>query len=281
MRRAISTHMFVRQRLSTHTLDAIARAGFSWVEIFCARQHFDYSNQNQILDVAAWFADSPMKLHSLHLPMYRDEEWGRSGPQARISIAEIEKGRRVEAVDELKRALEIADHLPFTYAILHIGHSGEQHDDRKIDAAMWSIEHLRLFARQRGVSLLLENTPNDLTRPEFLAGIITELRFPDLGICFDCGHAHMGEGVMGSWEKVKRYVRSTHLHDNHRQKDDHLFPFEGGIDWKAFAPALSAAGPDLPWLFEIHDPSSSADPLQEAGQVFDRLEALAVAEQTT
>ena len=281
MRRAISTHMFVRQRLSTHTLEAIARAGFSWVEIFCARQHLDYLNHNQILDVAAWFADSSMKLLSMHLPMYRDEVWGKSGPQARISIAEIEKIRRVEAVDELKRALEIADDLPFTYAIVHVGHSGEQYDERKIDAAMWSIEHLRLFARQRGVSLLLENTPNDLSRPEFLAGLITELRFPDLGICFDCGHAHMGEGVLGSWEKVKRFIRSTHLHDNHREKDDHLFPFEGGIDWKTFAPILSAAGPDLPWLFEIHDPSSSANPLQEAAQVFDRLEALAAQTQTT
>jgi len=281
MRRAISTHMFVRQRLSTHMLEAIGRAGFSLVEIFGARQHMDYLSRNQVLDVAAWFAGSPVKLLSLHLPMYRDEVWGKSGPQARISIAEIEKVRRVEAVDELKRALEIADDLPFTYAIVHVGHSGEQYDERKIDAAMWSIEHLRLFARQRGVSLLLENTPNDLARPEFLAGIITELRFPDLGICFDTGHAHMGEGVMGSWERVKRYVRSTHLHDNQRDKDDHLFPFEGSIDWKAFTPALFAAGPDLPWMFEIHDPSSSANPLQEAGQVFDRLEALAAPAHTT
>jgi sugar phosphate isomerase/epimerase len=275
MRRAISTHMFVRQRLSTHTLEAIARAGFSWVEIFCARQHMDYLSRNQILDVAAWFAGAPVKLLSLHLPMYRDEVWGKSGPHARISIAEADKVRRVEAVDELKRALEIADELPFTYAILHIGHSGEMYDERKIDAAMWSIEHLRLFARQRGVSLLLENTPNDLSRPEFLTAIITELRFPDLGICFDSGHAHMGEGVLSAWEKAKRFVRSTHLHDNHRDKDDHLFPFEGAIDWKAFTPALCAAGPDLPWLFEIHDPCNAANPLQEAGRVFDRLESLA------
>lgn len=281
MRRAISTHMFVRQRLSTHILESIEKAGFSWVEIFCARQHMDYLSRNQVLDVAAWFKGSSVKLHSLHLPMYRDEEWGKSGPQTRISIAEVEKVRRVEAVDELKRALEIADTLPFTYAILHVGHSGEMYDERKIDAAAWSIEHLRLFAKQSGVSLLLENTPNELSRPEFLVALINELRFPDVGICFDSGHAAMAEGVLACWDKIKGLVRSTHLHDNTGDKDDHLFPFEGIISWPTLAPLLAAAGPDLPWLLEIHDPSSAADPLSEACKVFDRLEALIAKAQTT
>jgi sugar phosphate isomerase/epimerase len=273
--------MFVRQRLSTHMLESIERAGFSWVEIFCARQHLDYLSRNQILDVAAWFSGSHLKLHSLHLPMYRDDVWGKSGPQARISIAELEKLRRVEAVDELKRVLEIADTLPFTYAILHVGHSGEMYDERKIEAAAWSIEHLRLFARQSGVSLLLENTPNELTRPEFLTALINELRFPDLGICFDSGHAHLAEGVLPCWDRVRGLVRSTHLHDNMGAKDDHLFPLEGTIHWPSLAPALHAAGPDLPWVFEIHDPSGVEDPLRHAGEVFDRLEALTAQPHTT
>jgi sugar phosphate isomerase/epimerase len=64
-------------------------------------------------------------------------------------------------------------------------------------------------------------------------------------------------------------------------KDDHLFPFEGTIDWIALAAALSSAGPDLPWMLEIHDPSNADDPLRQAGQVFDRLEALAAQAHTT
>ena len=274
MQRAISTHMFVTQRLGTHLLDGVERAGFPLVEIFCARQHLDYRNQDQVLNLAGWFADSEVKLHSLHLPLYRDEVWGKSGPQARISITETDKSRRIDAVDEIKRALDIAEKVPFTYGVLHVGSSDEEYDLRKLDAAMWSVEHLRLFARQRGVSLLLENTPNEMSTPDHLMLLINELRFPDLGVCFDSGHAHMGEGAAASFEKVKTRVRSTHLHDNKGVKDEHLFPLEGTIDWQTLCMAMRKTGDDFPWLFEIHDPCGAADPLARALEVFDRLESL-------
>src|ERR1022692_2910289 len=70
MRRGVSTHMFIRQRLGSAILDRVAHAGFRLVEIFCARQHMDYRSRNQILDLASWFASNEMKLHSMHMPMY-------------------------------------------------------------------------------------------------------------------------------------------------------------------------------------------------------------------
>ena len=38
-------------------------------------------------------------------------------------------------------------------------------------------------------------------------------------------------------------VVTTHIHDNHGEKDEHLLPFEGTIDWDA-AFALFAARPN-------------------------------------
>ncbi len=272
MRRGVSTHMFIRQRLGTAILDRVSRAGFRLVEIFCARQHMDYRSRNQTLDLAAWFSSNELKLHSMHMPMYRDEEWGKSGPQAKISIAEIEKGRRVDAVDEIKRALEIAESMPFDYAILHLGSSGEDFDQRKMDAAMSSIEHLRLFGRQRGVSLLLENTPNELSAPARLVHLMNQLRFPDLGFCFDSGHARMAGDPLETWEKMEPYVRSTHLHDNNGLKDDHLLPGEGSIDWTALGGAMRKASHDFPWMLEIHDPCSVEDPVTHSWDLFQRWE---------
>ena len=264
--------MFVTQRLGSALLERIENAGFPLVEIFCARQHLDYRNHNQVLDVAAWFSDNQLKLHSLHLPMYRDEVWGKSGPQARISITETEKSRRIDAVDEIKRALEIADSIPLSYAVLHVGVAEEEYDLGKMDAALSSVEHLRLFARNRGVSLLLENIPNELSTPDRLLMLIHELRFPDLGVCFDSGHAHMSEGVTEVFEKLRPLVHSTHLHDNLGDKDAHLFPFEGSIDWKALGSGMRAANGDFPWLLEIRDPSGAADPLARAREVLERLD---------
>src|ERR1700758_1658393 len=163
MLHALSTHLFVNHRLTTVWLDRIWDAGIPLVEIFCARQHLDYRDKAQIAELGHWFRDSDLKLHSLHSPMYNDEFWGRSGPQSVITITEPIKSKRLPMVDEIKRALEIAEYIPFRYLIQHMGVSGEEFDMHKFDAAFSAIEQLSLFARQRGVEILLENIPNDLS----------------------------------------------------------------------------------------------------------------------
>src|SRR6266704_1661304 len=150
MLRVLSTHLFINHRLTVATLSKIQAAGIPAVEIFCARQHLDYHNKEQIAELGHWFRDSDLKLHSLHSPMYNDEIWGRSGPHAVISITEQVKGRRLEMVDEIQR----------------IGVGGEEFDMRKFDAAFAALEELNLFARQRGVEILLENIPNALSSAE-------------------------------------------------------------------------------------------------------------------
>lgn len=96
MQKALSTHLFVNQRLTVSLLEQIEKSGVELLEIFCARQHFDYHDRNQVQEIAAWFRNSQLRLHSIHAPMYRDTAWGRSGPQSIVSIAEPEKIRRIK-----------------------------------------------------------------------------------------------------------------------------------------------------------------------------------------
>src|SRR6478736_5593409 len=168
MQHALSTHLFVNHRLTTVWLDRVWDAGIPLVEIFCARQHLDYRNKAQINELGHWFRDSELKVHSLHSPMFNDEFWGRSGPQAVVTITERVKSKRIEMVEEIKRALEVAESFPFRYLIQHLGVSGEEFDEYKVDAAFSSLEEITLFAKQRGVEVLLENTPNELSSPEKL-----------------------------------------------------------------------------------------------------------------
>ncbi|MBI3666051.1 MAG: TIM barrel protein, partial [Acidobacteria bacterium] len=169
MRHVLSTHVFVQHRLTVTLLDKIEKAGIPEIEIFCARQHLDYYNRAQIEELALWLRDSGLKVHSLHSPMFRDTIWGRSGPNAVITITETDKAKRIAATDEIKRALEIAEMIPFRYLIQHIGVSGEEYDDRKVDAAFNSLEELCIFAGHRGVEVLVENIPNGLSSAERLA----------------------------------------------------------------------------------------------------------------
>lgn len=109
MKHALSTHLFVNYRLTSVWLDRIWDAGIPAVEIFCAKQHIDWRERGQVVELGHWFRDSELKLHSMHSPMYNDEVWGRSGPQAALNITEPVKAKRIAVVDEIKRVLEIAE----------------------------------------------------------------------------------------------------------------------------------------------------------------------------
>ena len=274
MNHLLSTHLFVNHRLTGATLAKIQQAGIGAVEIFCARQHLDYRNKAQVAELGHWFRDSELKLHSLHSPMYTDEIWGRSGPHSVINITEPVKGRRLEMVDEIKRAIEIAEVIPFRYLIQHIGVGGEEFEMRKVDAAFSALEELSLFARQRGVEVLLENIPNELSSAERLVQF-RELTHLGLNYVFDTGHAHMAEGVEASFRLMKDRIRSTHVHDNDGQNDAHLFPLvsEGGtIDWSNTMALFRGCGDQFPLLLELKEKPDMANPLETVKTIFEKLE---------
>lgn len=273
---ALSTHLFVNHRLNTVWLDKIWQAGIPEVEIFCARQHLDYRDKAQIRELGHWFRDSKLKLHSLHSPMYNDDCWGRTGPNAVITITEPTKSKRIQMVDEIKRALEIAEEIPFRYLIQHVGVFDEPFDEFKLDAAFTALEELSVFAKQRGVEILLENTPNELSSAERLHYFL-EVTHLDLGFCFDTGHAHMKDGVEAQFQLMKPRIRSTHLHDNDGTSDSHLFPLlhkEGSIDWKKTMPLLTAKEAAWPVMLELRESDQFPNPFEAVKEVFAKLESL-------
>ena len=140
-----------------------------------------------------------------------------------MNIASTDRASRIEAMDEIKRAIEVAEHIPFRFLVQHIGTTGESFDDRKFEAAMTSVEHLRAFAKPLGVRILLENIPNELSMPERLVEFIRAAHFDDVGVCFDFGHAHMMSDVPQAFETLKSYIHSTHVHDNDKDSTTRIF----------------------------------------------------------
>jgi len=269
----LSTHLFVGERLTSHVLDQIHTAGFSTLEIFAARQHFDYHDKNHVRDVAEWFRDHDLKLHSLHAPIYSDFDWGRSGGPP-ISITYLQRRKRIDSMEEIKRAIEVADVLPFRYLVLHLGLPGEEYDLSKFDAALTSIEHLKIFAKERSAQILLENIPNELSTPERLLEFIEYTRLQDVKICFDTGHAHMTCGVQAAFQTLRERIVSTHVHDNRREKDDHFLPFHGEIDWERTVREFRAVDGQFPILFELRNYGPELSGFARLREVMDRISAI-------
>jgi sugar phosphate isomerase/epimerase len=244
MLRVLSTHLFLNQRLHPGLLELASRSGAQAFELFAARQHFDYTSREHIDELAAWFRSNPAEPFSMHAPLFPDREMGRAGAPS-VNVLHPEKARRIDAMDEIKRALETAEHIPFSNLIVHLGERDDGWSLRTIEYATTALEHLGAFARPLGVRLLVENLTSEPTTPEHLVTILDMGHLTQVGVCLDIGHAHMTVGVAEAISTLGARIASVHVHDNHGLKDEHLWPGDGTIDWPAAVTALRAF-PALP-----------------------------------
>jgi sugar phosphate isomerase/epimerase len=271
MQRVLSTYRYIHHPLGSKVLGDIAQAGIAAIEIFCALGHFGYRSPQAVRELAEGLEDHRLQLHSLHSPTERDTALERESGVP-ISISDPERVRRLDAVDEVKRALEVAERVPFRYLVQHMGSGRDMADPRKFDAAFNSLEHLVIFAKQRGVAIALENTPDELGSPESLERFVKETHLKDLKQCLDVGHAHIAPGISSAFDMMRDRLVTTHIHDNHGEKDEHLLPYEGTIEWDALLAMILAAPEPLPIVLELKEAATGGPALDEIRGVFDKLE---------
>jgi len=270
MLRAMSTHVRVRERLQIGHLEAMINGGAQAIELFCQKEHFDYTDRARVRELAGWFREHPGVLHSVHSPIYSEPDYGRHMAPP-VNVVADEKFQRIAAMDEAKRAIEFAEHTPFRFLIQHLSVAREKWDPRKMEYAITALEHLRVFAKPLGVTVLVENIDNEITTPDKLQEIVNTAHFDDLGFCFDIGHAHFGMGVRASFNTMQDKIRSTHLHDNHGMRDEHLWIGEGTIDWDE-AMGLLRTAPHTPALLLEITGESQKEISAGASESFARLE---------
>ena len=282
MQKLLSTYLFVSRKLTPELLGQISEAGFAGLEIFCTRSHFEYSTKPEIQAMASALEQHGLKLVSLHAPTSRDMSAMRESGTP-LSICEVERVRRIEAMDELKRVIDVADDLPYARLILHMGGARETADPRKRDAAFSTLEHLILHAHHAGVTICVENTTSEMGDPAYLRVFVDETRLTGLRFNFDIGHAHLSdfpeeERIEKSFSPLRELVCSVHLHDNHGEKDEHLPPYEGTIDWPTAIKTLQfAPQTSLPMVLELKEKTgleapSASEQLQAARKSLDRFE---------
>jgi len=280
MQPGLSTYVFFQHRLHPGLLDALAAAGATTIEVFAARHHFDYTDTPAVREAAAWFRSNDVRA-VLHQPIYltdrADTQWSRH-VAPNLDLISDRKPLRIDSMDEVKRAIESAEQIPFSAVVLHLGLKETPWDDAAIDNALTAIEHLKAFAAPLGVRLLLENLQNEVTTPEHLLYILKTGHFDSVGVCLDIGHLHLAQdatgapadsGVAAAIELLGTRIVQLHLHDNHGpfaahtdMKDEHLWPGDGAsgdgtvrldgmIDWAAVSSSLAALPAATPGLLEI------------------------------
>jgi len=273
MQFGLSTYLFHAERLRREHLAAIARRGFDRIELFALRSHFDYRDPRAWSDLRTWLQDTGVRLHAIHAPISAALVSGVW--QQPFSIAAADPGRRVQAVQECRAALEGAREIETGFLVLHLGMpdvGGPADADNDRPSAVHSLHQIHETASAAGVRLALEVIPNVLSTTEALLALLEdETDLADAGICLDFGHAFLMGDLIDAIESTAGHLVTTHVHDNHRRRDDHLVPLDGQIDWSVALMAVQKIGYDGTLVLEL-DPAGNADAvLARAAAARDRM----------
>ena len=151
----------------------------------------------------------------------------------------LEEDKRKKAVAYHEQALRRAASAGVSCVVIHpsgrLETAGEE--TRRLDQLCASVETLLKTAEKTGVRLGLENMLPDHIGQESatIRRIVDEFDSSYLGVCFDIGHAHLvEEGVVTSFMNLRERIITFHLQDNDGQRDRHLQPPYGTLDWAAF-----------------------------------------------
>lgn len=134
--------------------------------------------------------------------------------------------------------------------------------------ALESLTQLLPVAEKNDVIIAVENAFERSNTPDEVMYYVNYFDHPNIGCCFDCGHANMmrdakdktgtystyflqdvwqNEPLFESraFEKMSPKMATCHLHDNDGASDQHLPPGMGIVDWEKMAAQLLTEAPCL------------------------------------
>ena len=106
------------------------------------------------------------------------------------------------------------------------------------------------YARGKEVKICIENMPSEKEAPDNHLYGSCALNISKLaeklgaGICYDVGHANVsGYKISEQLEFLKGKIDILHIHDNmgKSEKDAHMLPFDGNVDWDDVARGIELA----------------------------------------
>lgn len=160
-------------------------------------------------------------------------------------ISEVSRAR-------VKHNLDIASELGAEFIVFHsnfiplIKEESYRRNWIERNAEFW-LEMTRTY----DATILIENLwePSPSVLREFL-DLTNSVR---IGVLLDVGHVNVfSEASIGDWiSTVGRNVGYMHVHDNHGQRDEHLVPGKGTIDWHSLSEAIKKLNINPGVLFEV------------------------------
>ncbi len=162
-----------------------------------------------------------------------------------------------------RRAIIGSAKLGVKWVVFHSGtvyDNGFSEKKSKISNLDYFAPHIEL-AKKVGTGIALENLfehPNEGRRytatVEELIDIVDSFKDSSVGICWDFGHGNlMGIDQNKALRQIGKRLVATHVADNSGERDDHVAPFYGQIEWAPLMNTLKEIDYRYDFTYEIHN----------------------------
>lgn len=213
---------------------------------------FDY------LDLTVEYPEATPQKITKDLPGFRDS-LGGLGLVGHMpwffNIIHPYEGIRKSTIEECGRIFDICAALGIKQVTIHPDPQRMKRQQREVvELTVESLKSLSGMAKDRGLTLCLENFEEDYFSVESLRQILS--RVDGLMFTLDVGHAYMRikktDSVVNMISELKPWISHVHLHDNHGFRDEHLPLGVGAIELPKIVAGLKAIGYDKTITLEIH-----------------------------
>ena len=170
--------------------------------------------------------------------------------------------RRPDMIADHRRALQCASERGCRTYVIHIGAYESVYFQTPNELlrpnVIETLEKLLPEAERLGIVIAVENSYEISNTPDEVRYYIQYFNHPNLGCCFDAGHANVMASapgkklekyhpdVLDAWhgrivqydgalEKLAPWIVTMHLHDNDGFSDQHSLPGTGTVDWNVMA----------------------------------------------
>jgi sugar phosphate isomerase/epimerase len=164
------------------------------------------------------------------------------GPFMDLSPGGVDKRIKEVTLDRFTKVIELALLFKPKTIVFHPGYEKWKFDGNVklwLDSSLQTWKPLVREAEEIGLCIAIENVFEE--SPDSLKALLGEINSPHFRFCFDTGHHHVfSKTPLPLWiETLSEHITEVHLHDNHKEMDEHLPVGEGNFDFDQFFKLLS------------------------------------------
>ena len=181
------------------------------------------------------------------------------GPLIGNDLGCFKKEIRNLSISSIKKCIDVAEYIGAQYVTIHLGHMSFSDakscitlGQRKMQAeiipktrklAKKSIMELIKFAKNKGVSLNVENQDSKQAYIKSIDDFDFFSEVEDINFTLDVGHAFVSDmDYILCLEKYHDKISVIHLNDNNGEIDEHLVLGQGKVDFKTLFKTIEKVG---------------------------------------